>query len=146
MRANWTRHGHWIGTPFVGPVDAAAYADRPKTVANCGGPQGVGGKGCLSCMLDGACTLEYGARYGTLPAPRVGDRVVYTSFGTPGGEYPKAPRAATVTEVDEVNRWWVGLAVLNPTGLFFRSLADGGAHHDFDFAGGSWSWPPERPE
>jgi hypothetical protein len=34
---------------------------------------------------------------------------------------------------------------LNPTGLFFRSLSDGGCPLDEDAkAGGSWHWP-ERP-
>ncbi len=82
------------------------------------------------------------------------------SYGTPGGEYPSACRAAVVTEVGtafpplpeipadgtpvtmslssgptvEV----VGLAVLNPSGLFF----DRGVRQDEDGkAGGTWHWP-----
>lgn len=41
----------------------------------------------------------------------------------------------------------VGLCVLNPTGLFFHSLANGGSTHDADeggtggYAPGSWHWP-----
>lgn len=78
--------------------------------------------------------------------PSVGRVVHYVSYGTPGGEYPKACRAADVTEVasgdfPDVGR--VGLMVKNPTGLFFRSLADGGCAYDGseDPAGGTWHWP-----
>lgn len=60
--------------------------------------------------------------------PSVG-RIVhyYTSYGTPGGEFTSQCRAAIVTEV-EGDR--VGLAVLNPTGIFLHSLAAGGCKHD----------------
>jgi hypothetical protein len=64
--------------------------------------------------------------------PRVGDKVHYVSYGTPGGEFGRECRAAIVTEVTqtEVNehnpagdgtfRDTVGLCVLNPTGQFFN--------------------------
>lgn len=107
--------------------------------------------------------------------PSVGRAVHYVSFGTPGGEYPSVCRAATVTEVNPEDDSHVGLMVTNPTGLFFRSLADGGAHlHDgaeqpgdpdcsmapfhgnphrycacgwieAQYRGGTWHWP-ERVE
>jgi hypothetical protein len=84
-----------------------------------------------------------------MPSVNVGDSVHYTSFGTPGGEYDKACRAATVTEVDDGDPEnpgdpaVVGLAVFNPTGLFFRSLADGGCAYNGEprpsgRAGGTW--------
>lgn len=78
-------------------------------------------------------------------APSIGRIVHYRSFGTPGGEYLPEPRAAVVTETGtrqllpggplvEV----VGLAVLNPTGMFFNQ--------DVPFSEtpkpGHWSWPP----
>jgi hypothetical protein len=79
--------------------------------------------------------------------PSVGRAVHYVSYGTPGGEYPKACRAADVTEVDPVlldqGSDVVGLMVKNPTGLFFHSLADGGCAYDGseDPKGGTWHWP-----
>lgn len=79
--------------------------------------------------------------------PTVGDRVHYVSHGTPVREdgtqaYAAKYRAAIVTEVDEVKPFWVGLAVLNPTGQFFHSLDSGGCMADFtENQGGSWHWP-----
>lgn len=75
------------------------------------------------------------------PEVRIAQTVHYTSFGTPGGEYDKACRAATVTEVGEGGV--VGLAVLNPTGLFFRPVAEGGCEYNGEArpsgrAGGTW--------
>jgi hypothetical protein len=70
--------------------------------------------------------------------PSVGRIVHYVSYGTPGGEYTPQCRAAIITEI--VNDGLVGLAVLNPTGLFFnRSQYD-----DLEGAapqGDSWHWP-----
>lgn len=71
--------------------------------------------------------------------PSVGRVVHYVSYGTPGGEYPSVCRAAIVTEVSAES---VGLAVLNPEGMFFnRDVPHLEAHHD----GGTWHWP-ERVE
>ncbi len=67
--------------------------------------------------------------------PTVGRIVHYQSYGSPGGEYRSEPRAAIITEVgaDLV----VGLAVMNPTGMFFnRSI-----RYDADGAPGT-RWPP----
>lgn len=73
--------------------------------------------------------------------PSVGRVVHYVSYGTPKGEYTSQCRAATVTEVGEDGH--VGLAVVNPTGLFFHPLAAGGGcgYDDTDHAGGTWHWP-----
>lgn len=95
--------------------------------------------------------------------PSVGQIVHYVSHGTPVREdgtqaYPVQCRAAVVTEVGE----WpegktseearrniavpVGLCVMNPTGLFFHPLADGGCVQSEDgHEGGTWHWP-ERTE
>jgi len=87
-------------------------------------------------------------------APTVGRVVHYVSYGTPGGEYTSQCRAAIITEVvplegqeaalaeveswDEDQRCRVGLAVMNPTGMFFNQ----GVHQDeHNKRGGSWHWP-----
>lgn len=89
----------------------------------------------------------------------MGRAVHYVSHGTPvradGSQaFSSQCRAAIVTEVEpeirggrttiDVER--IGLCVLNPTGLFFHSIADGGSvHREETKAGGSWHWP-ERVE
>ena len=96
--------------------------------------------------------------------PSVGRVVHYVSYGSPGGEYKSECRAAIVTETNTSDT--VGLAVLNPTGVFFdRTVTyhDGSgnpgspdctAPHDDGpfrycacgwsepaFKGGTWHWP-----
>lgn len=57
--------------------------------------------------------------------PSVGRIVHYVSYGTPGGEFSKACRAAIVTAVrdgepvPEHGAPYVDLCVLNPSGVFF---------------------------
>lgn len=74
----------------------------------------------------------------------VGRIVHYVSFGTSGGEYPSTCRAAVVTEVpaDVADPQIIGLAVFNPTGVFFNPTIP---HDEFTRAGGTWHWP-ERHE
>jgi hypothetical protein len=84
--------------------------------------------------------------------PSVSRVVHYVSFGTPGGEYKSECRAAVVTEVGEV---WVpegqqppegtpvGLAVLNPSGMFFNR---GVMQDERDHQGGTWHWPEREPD
>ena len=76
--------------------------------------------------------------------PTIGRTVHYHSYGTPGGEFLPEPRAAIITQVhlpgrfhDEVGQS-VGLAVLNPTGLFFNPEVP----FSEDPKPGHWSWPP----
>ena len=78
--------------------------------------------------------------------PSVGRIVHYQSYGTPGGEYPSTCRAAIVTEVTAHPEadGTVGLAVMNPEGMFFNR----GVPHMEDAAagagpnpGGTWHWP-----
>lgn len=88
--------------------------------------------------------------------PSIGRIVHYVSYGTPGGEFHKACRAAIVTELgvpvptgttEADPRLVVGLAILNPTGMFFNR----GVHYDewdsttaiegAEAQGGSWHWP-----
>jgi hypothetical protein len=78
--------------------------------------------------------------------PSVGRIVHYVSYGTPGGEYTSQCRAAVITEVESapmsLGGERVGLCVLNPTGMFFHSIADGGcAQREDNKTGGSWHWP-----
>jgi len=105
--------------------------------------------------------------------PSVGRIVHYVAHGTPvlpGGEqaFPSACRAAIVTEV--VGQSTVGLAVLNPSGMFFnqseyhdgaktpglagchQAISHGRPHRycscgwiEASYKGGTWHWP-ERVE
>jgi hypothetical protein len=56
--------------------------------------------------------------------PSIGRIVHYVSHGTPGGEYTQECRAAIITELssDPDDPDQVGLAVLNPTGMFFNRV------------------------
>lgn len=58
----------------------------------------------------------------------------YMSYGSAGGKYPKTCRAAIVTEVREGD---IGLAAINPTGIFF----DRQVRHDEERDAGTWHWP-----
>ena len=97
--------------------------------------------------------------------PAIGRIVHYVSLGSADGRFPSLCRAATVTEVLELEPDSflepgdcprVGLAVTNPTGLFFHGLDSGGvAYHagdrldigetrlcrGFDYRPGTWHWP-----
>lgn len=71
--------------------------------------------------------------------PSVGRIVHYVSYGTPHGEYPSVCRAAVITQAGP---WGpIGLAVLNPTGMFFHPDVQ---YSDQNLAG-TWHWP-ERVE
>lgn len=77
--------------------------------------------------------------------PSVGRVVHYVSYGTPGGEFPAgAHRAATITEVNAPDTpiMSVGLAILNPTGLFFQR---GVIEDPTGEQPGSWHWPEYVP-
>ncbi len=73
--------------------------------------------------------------------PSVGRIVHYQSYGTPGGEHGSLPRAAIITclvspTATEPDR--VGLAIFNPTGVFFNTSVPFSAEPE----PGHWSWPP----
>jgi hypothetical protein len=63
----------------------------------------------------------------------LGRAVHYRSRGSADGKYDSRCVAAIVTAVEGFN--YLGLAVLNPTGLFFHS---GSPHDSAKFEGGSW--------
>jgi hypothetical protein len=74
-------------------------------------------------------------------APSVGRIVHYRSLGSAGGRFASECRAAVVTEVgrelaDGAER--VGLAVLNPSGLFFDTDIP---QDEAGKAAGTWHWP-----
>lgn len=74
--------------------------------------------------------------------PSIGRIVHYQAYGTPGGEYKSAPRAAVITEVSPAAVGEpgpsVGLCVLNPTGQFFIRETP----FSEEPKPGHWSWPP----
>lgn len=77
--------------------------------------------------------------------PSINRMVHYVSYGTPNGEYASCCRAAVITETGAPGSP-VGLAVINPTGLFFHSITDGGCRYaepgpDGRYPGGTWHWP-----
>lgn len=78
-----------------------------------------------------------------MTSPSVNRAVHYVSAGSADGKYPSVCRAATVTEVDPGNEAHVGLMVVNPTGIHFRPLTDGGAFLDESDAPApqTWHWP-----
>jgi hypothetical protein len=79
-------------------------------------------------------------------APTIGRIVHYVAHGTPirvdGTQaYPSACRAAVVTQIQ--GPAVVGLAVLNPSGMFFHE-ACGYASAESKL-GGTWHWPELIP-
>lgn len=87
--------------------------------------------------------------------PSVGRVVHYVSYGTPGGEYPKACRAAIVTGLGEPLAYpsqdvnpadpdsaqLADLCVLNPTGMFFQVGLPQDERSAHEREGGTWHWP-----
>lgn len=76
--------------------------------------------------------------------PSIGRIVHYVSYGSADGRYKSECRAAVVTETGEgrIDESVIGIAVLNPTGLFFDRQV---RHDEDDHDGGTWHWP-ERVE
>lgn len=78
----------------------------------------------------------------TITVPTVGRIVHYQAYGTPGGEYKSEPRAAIVTQVlttpNGAITGEVGLAIMNPTGMFFNPSIPFSAEPK----PGHWNWPP----
>ena len=77
--------------------------------------------------------------------PSVGRVVHYVSLGSQGGKFPSTCRAAIITQVGPqiglATLGPYGLAVLNPTGMFFQENVD----YDETGKPGTWHWP-ERVE
>jgi len=74
--------------------------------------------------------------------PSINRAVHYQARGSADGKFPPVCRAAVITEVGDMESDRVGLCVMNPTGMFFYPVADGGGvAHDEDKAPGTWHWP-----
>lgn len=79
-----------------------------------------------------------------IEAVQIGRIVHYVSYGTPKGEYESTCRAAIITQVvslggvDDITPPRAGLAVLNPTGLFFHENLP---QSEEDHLPGTWHWP-----
>jgi hypothetical protein len=77
--------------------------------------------------------------------PTVGRMVHYVSYGSADGRYKSKCRAAVVTEthLEPVGKHaaifvpTIGMAVLNPTGVFFDRYVRESDEH----TGGTWHWP-----
>ena len=67
--------------------------------------------------------------------PTIGRMVIYTKYGSPGGEHKPEPSPAVITKVDE-DETTCHLFVMNPNGCYFNKTP---------FAEqptpGCWSWP-----
>jgi hypothetical protein len=73
--------------------------------------------------------------------PSVGRVVHYVARGSADGVFPVACRAAIVTDVPpDAGDHVIGLAVLNPTGLFFDQGIPEGEQGE-GRVGGTWHWP-----
>lgn len=73
--------------------------------------------------------------------PSIGRIVHYVARDSADGVYPPTCRAAVITQVnydveDTPAEGYIGVAVLNPTGMFFHESCD----YDKDHAPGSWHW------
>jgi hypothetical protein len=84
-----------------------------------------------------------------MTTPSIGRVVHYVSLGSASGEYPSVCRAAIITEVASTDDRRIGLVALNPTGMFFHALCDGGCEYfepanevsNGETRGGTWHWP-----
>jgi hypothetical protein len=77
--------------------------------------------------------------------PSVGRIVHYVSRGSADGKFPSVCRAAVITETYGARPTsgvhMVGLAVLNPTGMFFDASIPYAPANDEGLQGGTWHWP-----
>lgn len=68
--------------------------------------------------------------------PKIGDRVYYQRFGSPGGEHKAEPSPAIVTQVYE-DGTTCQLFVMNPNGVYHNRTP-----YSQEIKGGHWYWPP----
>lgn len=86
--------------------------------------------------------------------PSVGRIVHYVAYGTPGGEFPAGVcRAAVITQVDmrpalgenDPPGTYVGLCILNPSGMFFSPSVPYDGNAPGERAAGTWHWCEHVP-
>lgn len=82
--------------------------------------------------------------------PTIGRIVHYTSYGTPGGEYPSVCRAAIITavttstaDIDQSEFTTADLFVMNPEGIFLNKNV---IQDEDTKKGGTWHWPERETE
>jgi hypothetical protein len=71
-----------------------------------------------------------------LPKASIGRIVVYTKYGTPGGEHLPEPSPAIVTKVLNEETQECQLTVFNPNGIYFNPTP-----FSETLKPGHWSWP-----
>lgn len=90
--------------------------------------------------------------------PEVGSDVHYVAYGTPGGEYPRACRAARIIDVPfAIEDAKVSLSGMDPSGTSRNTSHFHGGEHvgseqrstsqlcgSRDYPGGTWHWPHEE--
>lgn len=174
----YTRHGWWHGDddPTEPPPQPPAPCGGPSRCPDCaldahrsdqgatlsytpiytGDPTTVGNYTITpTTTVPGAMPFTVTVPPYVPPRPVVGAHVHYVAHGTPiradGSQaFPSVCRAATVTEThSDAADDTVGLAVLNPTGVFFHPLGAGGARHvepdEGPLEGGTWHWHWSHP-
>ena len=71
-----------------------------------------------------------------LPKASIGRVVVYTKYGTPGGEHLPEPSPAIITKVLNEETQECQLFVMNPNGIYFNPTP-----FSIEPKPGHWSWP-----
>lgn len=69
--------------------------------------------------------------------PSICRMVIYTRFGTPGGEHLPDPSPAVITKVIDEKTGECSLFIMNPNGLYFNAVP-----YSEEPKPGCWSWPP----
>ena len=67
--------------------------------------------------------------------PTIGRMVIYTKYGSPGGEHLPEPSPAVITKVDD-DGTTAHLFVMNPNGCYFNKTPFSETPK-----AGHWSWP-----
>ncbi len=68
--------------------------------------------------------------------PSIGRIVIYTKYGTPGGEHLPEPSVAIITKVLNAETNECQLFVINPNGVYFNPTPFSETPKP-----GHWSWP-----
>jgi len=66
----------------------------------------------------------------------IGRMVIYTKYGTPGGEHLPEPSPAVITKILNEETQEAQLFVMNPNGVYFNATP-----YSAEPQPGHWSWP-----